>query len=268
MVASRHVLRYFLKRCLFRFAPELALRRFAPNYPREPEMKLVGSLCARKEASIDVGASTGIYTAHMLPYSGRCYALEPRPTVAARLVEKFRFAGSRVAVMAVALSDHTGTATLRVPRHEGGRATIDPANALSDVDECDEVTVPTKELDDIVPSGVGMIKIDVEGHESAVLHGARKCLEDSRPNLLIEIEERHHENGLQEVSTFLSDYDYAGFFLWQGMLRPLDRLESLTQQNSEKHQQVEDISINNFFFLSRQRQQPSRLKRIIQHEDH
>jgi FkbM family methyltransferase len=39
---------------------------------------------------------------------------------------------------------------------------------------------------------VGFIKIDVEGHELAVINGATTLLTTQRPLLLIEIEARHH----------------------------------------------------------------------------
>jgi FkbM family methyltransferase len=53
--------------------------------------------------------------------------------------------------------------------------------------------VSVRRLDDIdLGGGVGFLKIDVEGHEEAVLAGASRTLKQSMPAVLVEVEERHH----------------------------------------------------------------------------
>lgn len=47
------------------------------------ELRLLPYLCDRTKTSIDVGASIGNYTVHLLNHSSRCYALEPRSDSAA-----------------------------------------------------------------------------------------------------------------------------------------------------------------------------------------
>ena len=54
------------------------------------------------------------------------------------------------------------------------------------------IDVPVKRLDDLHLDQVGLIKIDVEGHELAVLRGAADTLTRNRPAVLAEAEERHH----------------------------------------------------------------------------
>src|SRR5215471_3121033 len=41
------------------------------------ELRLLPYLCDRNMASIDVGASAGSYTVHLLNHSAKCYAFEP-----------------------------------------------------------------------------------------------------------------------------------------------------------------------------------------------
>lgn len=223
--------RFFAKRQMLRLAPNVLARRVAPNYPREPELALLSRLCQPRTISVDVGASTGIYTIFMLAYSRCCLAFEPRASVALRLQQKLAFAGDRLQIHSVALSDHSGDMLLRVPRRDGGRATVEAANSLNDVADVDAVTVPVRSLDSFAAADVGFIKIDVEGHELAVLQGARVCLQSSQPRLLIEIEERHHPDGLRRVTAYLDRFGYRAFFLWNSTLHPLAEFNPAIHQD-------------------------------------
>ena len=84
-----------------------------------------------------------------------------------------RLAGDRIQVSPIALSDRSGTATLRVPRHRRGGFSNQGAS-LSDVKVADDfmgVEIEAKRLDDLGLSDTGFIKIDVEGHEFQALAG-------------------------------------------------------------------------------------------------
>jgi hypothetical protein len=47
-------------------------------------------------------------------------------------------------------------------------------------------------LDDFHPDDIGLVNIDVEGHELAVLRGAADTFARNRPTVLVEAEEHHH----------------------------------------------------------------------------
>jgi FkbM family methyltransferase len=55
---------------------------------------------------------------------------------------------------------------------------IEKLNSLEDVDDSKvfEIAVPTRRLDDYELDAVGFIKIDVEGHELAVLRGGTETI--------------------------------------------------------------------------------------------
>ena len=65
--------------------------------------------------------------------------------------------------------------------------------------------MPVKRLDDQHLDNVGLIKIDVEGHELAVLHGAADTLTRNRPAVVVEAEERHHPNAVAEITELLTE---------------------------------------------------------------
>jgi hypothetical protein len=96
-----------------------------------------------------------------------------------------------------------------------GRSTIETSNALEDEDGSakEQVTVTVRKHDDYGMSDVAFIKIDVEGHEVAVLEGASDTIARNRPVLLIESEDRHRKNAVADVEVFLKQRSYAGFFL-------------------------------------------------------
>jgi FkbM family methyltransferase len=188
----------------------------------DPYVRLVASLVDRRHLAIDIGAHLGDYTFFMRRHAGGCVAFECNPMLAAHLRRRF---GHSVDIRSDAVSDHAGTTTLRIPRSGTGpnlgRATIETANALSDFSMADLATVTTVRLDDVINHPVGLIKIDVEGHEFAVLRGAERILTEDRPNLILELEERHAPGCVTTVSEYLDGFGYRGFVLRDGKLVPV-----------------------------------------------
>lgn len=221
----------------------------------DPELRLLPYLCDSARVSIDIGASIGSYTVHLLNHSRKCYAFEPRPDAAAYLVQRLTASPDpRLRVEAVALSDHAAGAKLRVLVRETGRSSIERANPVEQLGPVEVLNVPTRRLDDygdIEP--VGCIKIDVEGHEDAVLRGARQRLLFDHPSLIIEIEERHKRHSVRTVNAFLVELGYKGFFFRRNRLH---RIESFRAQ---EHQDISILIggagngkqyVNNFLFFA------------------
>ena len=91
-------------------------------------------------------------------------------------------------------------------------------------------SVATSRLDDFELGDVGFVKIDVEGHELAVLQGATDLLKAQRPTLMVEIE--HHagrQGSLDEIVEFLGEHSRTGDeFLQKGRWHPIERSGSST----------------------------------------
>jgi FkbM family methyltransferase len=134
----------------------------------------------------DVGAHTGYFTwlyAASHPRN-RALAIEPsRPALAraAQILEANGF-GDRVVIRPAGVGERTGTTRAWVDQHEfvqfgerEGEAGYDLA--LTTVDH--EV-----ERSGLVPT---VIKVDVEGHEGAVLRGAEETLRRHRPVVFLEL---------------------------------------------------------------------------------
>jgi FkbM family methyltransferase len=216
-------------------------------------MRLVRSLCDPDRVSLDIGAAVGEFSIAMLESSRSVIAFEPRPTQARSLVAMFGAVGAAVRVEAVALSDEPGTATMRVLESDPGRSTIDDDNALNDTDgrRIENIAVQAVRLDDLGLNGIGFVKIDVEGHELAVLRGAADTLRRDRPTLLIEAEERHHPGAVAAVAGFLAGLGYRGCFETGGIRRPIEEFDPVEHQNPANIDGwvTRGIYVNNFVFL-------------------
>ena len=73
--------------------------------------------------------------------------------------------------------------------------------------------VKSEKLDDIlINNSIGFIKIDVEGHEKNVLQGAKNLIKKNKPNLLVEIEERHSQLKVEDTINFINNLGYKSYF--------------------------------------------------------
>ena len=239
-----------IRQALLRFAPRTLCRIMAKRigYP-DIEMRLIPTLCDASGISIDVGAAGGRYTYLLLVQGSRCMSFEPRPEAADRMRENLsRHPGAQVEV--VALSDRSGTTTLRILKEDLGRSTIDPHNRLEARGAVEEITVPIRPLSSYTFDGpVQFIKVDVEGHESEVLQGAWELLSRDHPSLIIEIEDRHRKGALAEVPTSLAELGYQGFFVWEGRIKSLIEFEADSHQASSRLTN-RDKYVNNFIFAA------------------
>ena len=223
----------------------------------EFELRIAPFFCDRKSTFLDIGADRGSYSMELSQFSASCVAFEPRLTFAAKIQELANSKGLKVQVQPVALSDHTGVARLRVLTEDPGRSTIESANVLDDPAGSPQVEclVPTLRLDDYGFKSVAFVKIDVEGHELAVLRGAEETLRQCSPTILVELEERHCPGTVKNASTFLATLGYDGFFILDGAVVPVSQFVQSSHQNpanvgSWKEYWVRrGVYIHNFFFL-------------------
>ena len=219
------------------------------------ELRLLPYLCDANKASVDIGASTGSYAVHLLNHSAKCYAFEPQPEVGVYLTRRLTARPHpRLRVENVALSDRAGSAHMKVVTADTGRSTIEAENPVERVGAIEVLTVPMRRLDDYleVMEPVGCIKIDVEGHEEAVLRGAANVLLRDHPSLIIEIEERHKPGALTAVRRYLAEFGYVGFFFRGGRLHPIESFRLDVHQDVAKiTTQVagESAYVNNFLFF-------------------
>lgn len=224
-----------------------------------PEFSILLSLCDEEQIAIDIGAARGEMTLLLLEHSQACYAFEPCRAHSVFLRRHFRDYRKPVFIEEVALSDSTGDAELRQFRHLPGQSTIEPDNTRIDREIEATHIVPKRRLDDYGLRNISCIKIDVEGHEEAVIRGAMSLLQREHPSLLVEIEERFRPNALATVFQLLATIGYRGFFVLDNKLVSVDRFDKKLYQplDSIGGRTKTALYINDFLFVA-----PAHLHRI------
>lgn len=171
------------------------------------------------ETVVDVGANIGCLTGLMAARAGRgkVLAFEPSREVFVNLSENVaawqRQLPATLLAYPLALSNYHGAGVLSVP--EGSARDWALAGLVSDEQEGDAVEV--RRLDGLVDEPVGVLKIDVEGHERAVLEGAGELL---RRGLVRDIVFEDHQSYPTPAAQFLEAHGYELFNLGQRVWGP------------------------------------------------
>ena len=182
------------------------------------------------QTAIDVGANLGYFTAVMAQCvgpGGRVWSFEPVPETF-ELLTLCRSLNdyTQVTPIRVALGESDGSAEITYDKRHSGIATLYPAHVAGETQR-----VELRSLDALVATGdVGphpnLMKIDVEGHELAVLRGAREIIGRASPTLVFELNERAARAAgwtlaeLAELLLSLGDYSFA--LIEADGTRPLD----------------------------------------------
>lgn len=209
------------------------------------------------DMACDVGANRGLFTYWLLRLGARVAAFEPNPAMMRVLGRRFARARheGRLTLGGHAVSDIDGKGVLHIPHDHAALATLD--GRLDGSEAVDAIDVPRHRLDDCVRGPVDFIKIDVEGHEAAVLEGARRILAASHPTVLLEAEERHCPGALARVRGILEPLGYEGYFAQADGLHPVTafdagRMQDIGALNEEGTRVREAYGyVNNFLFVAR-----------------
>jgi FkbM family methyltransferase len=193
---------------------------FFGDYDERYEADMVRRLLDRGEIFWDIGANIGYYSllaALTLENTGQVVAFEPGNVAYARLTENIALNPySNIICWKLAAADRSGPAILHLLGHTAdGGATLYGSGSGRAVQE----SVKAVALDEFSRQeglqAPDFIKIDVEGAELTVLHGAEAIIGRSLPLLLLEMKEATllaAGTGKAELQEFLRSFGYLAAF--------------------------------------------------------
>ena len=157
------------------------------------ELDVFERLAAISTTIVDVGANIGLYcciAADRVPAAGKVVAFEPVPENLGYLRRNLE--GNELSARVVVEEQAVGQTSSKIEIYllEGSTARHS-ASAKNVLNSTTSITVPAVSLDDYAEQEfqdrpIDLLKVDVEGFESAVLQGARRVLHEDKPTLFIE----------------------------------------------------------------------------------
>ena len=213
----------------------------------EKELLIIDKFADKTKDALDVGVYRGVYSYKLSQNFKNIHSFEPNPLLFPYLEKNLIKIISNIKLYNLALSNDNGFTELKLPLRSKsifednieelfqlGAATMHPNNKINNYKK---VPIKMKKLDDIeIGNKIGLIKIDVEGHEKNVLQGGIETVKKNKPVLLVEIEERHTKTPITEIITFINSIGYKAFISKENDLIEIDKVRDLTREN-------------NFFFL-------------------
>lgn len=191
--------------------------------PMTPEERFVSQLAFKGKTVYDIGAYQGVFTlffARASGLAGQVVAFEPNPANYRRILENAalnRFEHIRAFNMALGKTE--GTATLVYRDCERSMGSIEPAQQeeLRGWGGVEHVEAAVAALDGLIAKeGLpppDFVKIDVEGHEMAVLEGMACALAEHRPQLFIEVHGVERDGKRRNVAGIVSLLEAHGYGL-------------------------------------------------------
>lgn len=177
-------------------------------------------LCDPGETALDLGANVGyasLVMARTVGPRGRVICFEPNPALIpvlrANIARWSSLPAAPIRIEQTAVSDSDGEGILGFPQeyaHNQGVASLEL--------HTDGVPVTIRRLDSFGISSVGVMKVDVEGHEASVFAGAQSLLEGKKIRDILFEEHRPYPARSQQI---LSDYGYHIFRVTRSAWRPL-----------------------------------------------
>jgi FkbM family methyltransferase len=166
---------------------------FGELNPASPEFHVIKRELSAGDTFLDVGANHGSFSLlarNVVGPSGKVLAFEPQPRLAEMVRTSFRANGfNNCTVEEVALSDREGSAPLHIPASNSGEASVYEGYSAQTPHEI--VQVRQVSFDRHVRwrglPGRVVVKLDVEGSESAFLTGASQFLRERMPTILFEL---------------------------------------------------------------------------------
>ena len=150
-------------------------------------LKIIGKNLKNDEVFLDIGANIGQHSLYASSFANKVIAFEPIRKLALQIEESVmenEIYNIKVINSALGENDQDGV-PIYTAGHNIGASSI---GAIKGHHMLSKINI--RKLDSIFPylevANIGLIKIDVEGYEYEVLHGAKGVIHDFRPKVILE----------------------------------------------------------------------------------
>jgi FkbM family methyltransferase len=199
--------------------------------------------------AIDIGANIGIYSYSFSKYCKKVDSFEPVSEIT-RMLKQYAEQSKNIKIYNVGLSNKSSRENIHIPYVDGTNIPNIGLASLNDFGvECKKIEIEICKLDDYSFVDVGIIKIDVEGHEYQVLEGAEKTIRKYKPFILIEIEQRHLvDRPMNDTFDLINSFGYRGYFFHNKKKYSIDDFIYEVHQKPYLNDIYSENYINNFIF--------------------
>lgn len=187
-------------------------------------------LINKGEIAVDVGANIGYMTSLMaakVTSSGKVYSYEAHPEIFEELsgnltVWAEQLGWQNIQVQHIAISDKVGELQLIIPDGFQSNRGLSKIGASKDFDR--SYLVPSSKLDILLNSEsdieIGVLKIDIEGHELEAFNGAKELISARKIRDII-FEDYNHASYPNCLTDFLEGYGYTILKAVSGFWQPI-----------------------------------------------
>jgi FkbM family methyltransferase len=144
--------------------------------PMQPYFLAALIRAVQAKTFVDVGANIGAYSVLMSPFVASIVAYEANPAPAGELARNLELNDIDGKVRQVAVSDRAGSVEFGIVSRFAGNSAVVAGDSKPDFRETRVVEAVTLDAELAAAEEPLAMKIDVEGHEVAVLNGARSVL--------------------------------------------------------------------------------------------
>ncbi|WP_407401748.1 FkbM family methyltransferase [Chryseobacterium sp.] len=220
----------------------------------EPELVWIKEYLSTNSTILDIGANVGtfLYQLEDKLSHHNIYGFEPNKKLNKRLKRLF----PTMHILSWALSNENTTAEFKVPIINGkmvaSRGTLNTEYKEKGEEKSYTEKVKVIKLDDWAAkenlTRLDFVKIDVEGNEMKTLHGGKNIIKKFKPTLMVEMEQRHHNQPIWNEISEIESWGFEAHYL----NRKSFELEILTEEILIKNTSDEKNKteyINNIIFI-------------------
>ncbi|MFM6502148.1 MAG: FkbM family methyltransferase [Dolichospermum sp.] len=181
--------------------------------------EILWRLINKGEIAVDIGANIGYMTSLMaakVTNSGKVYSYEAHPEIFQELSENLtiwnhQLNWQHIEIKHCAISDQVGELKLIIPdQFQTNRGLSKIGTTSTEFDK--SYSVPSSKLDILLnyesDIKIGVLKIDIEGHELEAFNGAKELICGHKIRDII-FEDYNHESYPNSLTNFLESYGYT-----------------------------------------------------------